>query len=235
MATKLYGKYRGFVADNNDPMKLRRLRVKVPALFGDEILEWAWPCEPYGGLGEMAACAVPEPGAGVWVEFEAGDPSSPIWSGCWSGAPGGSPEVPEEAKAGYPANKVFKTKSGHVAEFDDTQGKERIKITCKDRSFLEFDSDTDKPRVIVQDKNGDYLLFDMKAGQQKIEVLAGPLRMVLDKETNELIIESPVRVKVDAPEVLLGQGTLSGVTTAAHPCLFLGAPHPGSSQVKAGN
>jgi hypothetical protein len=25
---------------------------------------------------------IPEPGDGVWIEFEAGDPNWPIWSGC---------------------------------------------------------------------------------------------------------------------------------------------------------
>lgn len=209
---RLYGKYRGFVVDNNDPKKLRRLRVKVPSLFGDEVLEWAWPCEPYGGLGEMGFVMLPEVGAGVWIEFEAGDPSAPIWSGCWSGAPGGTPEVPTESKNLYPANKVLKTKSGHVIELDDTQGAEKVKVTCKD---------------------GNYILLDAKSGQRKIEILASSLKATLNVESNEITLESPNAVKVVAPQVLLGSGSYQGVTTQAHPCLFLGSPHPGSSAVKA--
>ena len=40
------------------------------------------PCVPYAGdAGRLYM--LPEPGTGVWVEFEAGDPSYPIWSGCF--------------------------------------------------------------------------------------------------------------------------------------------------------
>lgn len=225
---KLFGKYRGFVVDNNDPMKLRRLKVKVPALFGDEVLDWAWPCEPYGGLGEVSFVAVPPVGAGVWVEFEAGDPDSPIWSGCWSAAPGGTPEISSEADAKYPYNKVIKTESGHTLELDDTSGEEKIKLTCKD---------------------GTYLLIDAKSGQRRIEVYADTLKITLNRESQEIVLESTNAVKIQAteavqiqassaveiqaPSIQLGSGGCQGVTTQAHPCLFLGAPHPGSGVVKA--
>ena len=43
---------------------------------------------------------VPPPGAGVWVEFEQGDPGKPIWSGCRFGL--GDP--PTLALAGNPAD-----------------------------------------------------------------------------------------------------------------------------------
>ena len=47
---------------------------------------------------------VPPVGANVWVEFEAGDPDYPIWTGCFWG-PG---EVPAPAAA-VPQMKVLKT------------------------------------------------------------------------------------------------------------------------------
>jgi uncharacterized protein involved in type VI secretion and phage assembly len=56
---------------------------------------WAMPCVPYAGSG-VGFCCLPDPGTGVWVEFEAGDPSYPIWSGCFWGdgdLPAGAPEV----------------------------------------------------------------------------------------------------------------------------------------------
>jgi hypothetical protein len=49
----------------------------------------------------MGIYCVPPIGAGVWVEFEQGDPNKPIWSGCrW----GGLTSVPVAAKAGLPAD-----------------------------------------------------------------------------------------------------------------------------------
>jgi len=40
------------------------------------------PCAPYAG-DHAGAFTVPAPGAGVWIEFEAGDVSRPVWVGCW--------------------------------------------------------------------------------------------------------------------------------------------------------
>jgi uncharacterized protein involved in type VI secretion and phage assembly len=40
------------------------------------------PCLPFAGAGHGLAL-IPEVGDGVWIEFEGGDLSRPIWSGCW--------------------------------------------------------------------------------------------------------------------------------------------------------
>ena len=39
-----FGKYRGFVTDNEDPDRLGRLKLIVPSLFETSELEWALPC-----------------------------------------------------------------------------------------------------------------------------------------------------------------------------------------------
>ena len=79
----LYGKYRGRVADNRDPLALGRVLVDVPVL-GDALSWWAMPCAPYVGTG-AGTIAVPPVEALVWVEFEGGDPNYPVWTGCyWS-------------------------------------------------------------------------------------------------------------------------------------------------------
>ncbi len=43
---KYYGKYRGFVADNDDPQQLGRLRVIVPSVLGEAETGWALPSFP---------------------------------------------------------------------------------------------------------------------------------------------------------------------------------------------
>ena len=78
---QFFGKYAGTVDQNIDPYGKGRLLVKVPAIFGDGTV-WALPCVPYAGSG-VGFFAMPPVGADVWVEFEAGDPGSPIWSGCY--------------------------------------------------------------------------------------------------------------------------------------------------------
>jgi uncharacterized protein involved in type VI secretion and phage assembly len=76
-----YGKYRGLVVDNSDPMTRGRLRVTVQAVLGDEQV-WAMPCVPYAGPS-LGFYMLPELGTGVWVEFEGGDVSYPVWTGCF--------------------------------------------------------------------------------------------------------------------------------------------------------
>lgn len=74
-----FGKYRGTVRNNVDPDNRGRLLVNVPLVMG-EGTDWALPCFPYTGL--LAGCfIVPPINAAVWVEFEAGNPSKPIWVG----------------------------------------------------------------------------------------------------------------------------------------------------------
>jgi uncharacterized protein involved in type VI secretion and phage assembly len=96
--TKHYGKYRGTVFNNVDPLRQGRVMVTVPDVSGLAPSSWAMPCVPVAGL-QMAIYAVPPIGAGVWVEFEQGDPDYPIWTGCFLGSAAdvplaGQPVVP---------------------------------------------------------------------------------------------------------------------------------------------
>jgi len=76
---RFYGKYRGVVRDNADPTRRGRLQVSVPAVMGDSAV-WALPCVPYAGAN-VGFFAMPDVGAAVWVEFEAGHANHPIWVG----------------------------------------------------------------------------------------------------------------------------------------------------------
>ena len=78
---KYYGKTRGTVTSADDPASRGRLRVQV-SLGGPAVEVWAEACVPYAG-DKNGAFAIPPVGAGVWVEFEQGDPDRPIWTGCW--------------------------------------------------------------------------------------------------------------------------------------------------------
>lgn len=92
-----YGKYRGTVLNNVDPLKKGRIMVTVPDA-GLIASSWAMPCVPVAGL-QMGALSIPPIGAGVWVEFEQGDPDYPIWVGGWWGS---SAEIPALAQTVQP-------------------------------------------------------------------------------------------------------------------------------------
>jgi uncharacterized protein involved in type VI secretion and phage assembly len=75
-----YGKYRGTVRTNIDPEARGRLLVNVASVMGATGTDWALPCFPYAGQLAGSFC-VPPINAPVWVEFEGGNPHSPIWVG----------------------------------------------------------------------------------------------------------------------------------------------------------
>ena len=132
---RYFGKYRGQVTDNQDPDKLGRVKAKVPRVLGDEVSGWALPAFIYGGAGEQGLYAVPDVGAGVWIEFEGGDLSYPIWTGTWYG----SGDVPESAT---PEKKVLKTKAGHKLVLDDDAG--TLEVTDSNGNSITMDSNTIK-------------------------------------------------------------------------------------------
>jgi hypothetical protein len=113
---RFYGKYRGLVAINVDPLGQGRLKAVVPEVLGVIPSSWALPCTPYAGT--MAGLfTMPMVGSGVWIEFEAGDVSRPIWSGCWWG----SAQVPLN-EVGAPStfvNKVLRSDTGLLLSFND--------------------------------------------------------------------------------------------------------------------
>ncbi len=77
---KFYGKYRGTVINNLDPMQIGRVQVIVPDVSHVVPTSWAMPCVPVAGK-QSGTFMIPQIGAGVWVEFEQGDPDFPIWVG----------------------------------------------------------------------------------------------------------------------------------------------------------
>lgn len=94
---RYYGKYRGVVVNNIDPMMIGRVQVSVPDI-GPIPSSWAMPCVPAAGIN-TGVFTVPQMGAGVWVEFEQGDVDHPIWVGGYWGS---SAEVPAMAKSVLP-------------------------------------------------------------------------------------------------------------------------------------
>jgi len=113
-----FGKYRGVVTDNQDPQRLGRIKARVPDVLGDDESGWAMPCAAFGGSG-TGLFALPTVDAGVWIEFEGGDPDYPIWSGCWWGSQAEMPPV----LAPCPEKKVvLQSEGGHRITFDDSPG-----------------------------------------------------------------------------------------------------------------
>lgn len=98
----LFGKHRGVVLNNVDPMQQGRLQVKVPGIGWDISTIWALPCVPIAGI-QNGMLALPIVGSSVWVEFEQGNPDYPIWVGCFWDSAAELPALALTTPPGIPA------------------------------------------------------------------------------------------------------------------------------------
>jgi uncharacterized protein involved in type VI secretion and phage assembly len=108
MSQRYFGKYRGAVINNIDPMRSGRIMASVPDVGQGIPTTWAMPCVPITGK-QSGTWLLPQIGAGVWIEFEQGDPDYPIWSGCFWGS---AAEVPSLAQAGNPLSPSIVLQTG---------------------------------------------------------------------------------------------------------------------------
>jgi uncharacterized protein involved in type VI secretion and phage assembly len=157
------GKYRGLVVDNADPEHLARVKVTVPSLFGPDVVTgWALPCVPVGGMPGQGWLAVPQVGAGVWVEFEEGDLEFPVVTGTFWSAPDGTSEVPPAIDADGadgeiadpPTRTILTTSKGHTIQLEDADDGELIHIreaTHEHTILLDADG------IRITDGNGNHI------------------------------------------------------------------------------
>ncbi len=148
IAGRLFGKYRGRVIENIDPLGIARIKLDVPAVPDAEEL-WAMPCVPYAGFTDspVGMHIIPPVGAHVWVEFEAGDPSRPIWTGCYWDEKSEFPDPGNLESDNPPLVKILKTDCSVFAIDDAVDKKGSIK--------LEIDAPAVEEKVtLVFDTNG---------------------------------------------------------------------------------
>jgi hypothetical protein len=94
---KLYGKYRGTVLNNLDPLGIGRVQVSVPGVV---IPPSSWAMPAVATAGTQHGVVTPPPlNSGVWVEFEQGELDYPIWTGCFWGL---MTDMPRSALLGTP-------------------------------------------------------------------------------------------------------------------------------------
>ena len=92
--TNSFGKYRGTVLNNIDPMMMGRIQAIVPDVTG--LIPSSWCDALFSGRrnSERRFHCPDHRFARVWIEFEHGDPDYPIWTGCFYGS---AAEVPAAA------------------------------------------------------------------------------------------------------------------------------------------
>lgn len=114
---KFYGVYRGTVHNTKDPLNKRRVRLLVPQVLGDQPTEWAWCTD-----SSASTAATPAVGQGVWVMFEGGDPSFPIYTGTFGANKHKGKQVNTKPvpSGDYPTTMKFVTSPNGGTELDLT-------------------------------------------------------------------------------------------------------------------
>ncbi|MCK5232899.1 MAG: phage tail protein [Desulfobulbaceae bacterium] len=201
-----YGKFRATVVDNCDPQKRGRLKLQVPSVLADQESDWALPCLPFGGLTDQGLFTVPEIGAQVWMEFEEGDISRPIWTGTfWQQ----EADVPVEAAKDEPTTRLLKTPSGHVLQFDDESGKEVFRLHHPSEAELTID---ENGVIKLVDASASTLTLDAQAGKAVLE----------DSNGNTLTMSSAGTVLEDSNGNKI-EMTASGITVKGQQVVIEGS------------
>ena len=184
MATQFFGKYRGVVTSIEDPLKIGRIRAHVPDVMGDHESGWAMPSAPFGGKG-MGFFSLPTVNAGVWIEFEHGDPDYPIWSGCWWGS---ASEMASDLSDAPYKKVLIKTAGGHSILLDDTEGNGGITLQTSGGQKIIMNSST------ITIDNGKGASMKIENGSNATIELSSSMKLNNAASTVEL---SPASVSVN--------------------------------------
>ena len=157
------GFYRAIVVQNNDPLNIARVRVRIPSFHGanmestfyitDDDLPWAYPASMNGAGYKMGQYLIPNMGSLVWVSFEAGTENLIYFGGVYCAEPDGNRYIyydrstnsgeavniiEDDIPGTYNVNKyvLFKSPKGSSIEFDDRDSTENL--TIKDASGNEI-------------------------------------------------------------------------------------------------
>ena len=151
-----FGIYPAIVADLVDPLGTGRIQVRFPSFGqdGNAVTAWARLLTPYADNGHGLQI-LPEVDTEVVVAFEAGDPRRPyIVGACWNG----KAKPPETADS---ANnlRTWKTRSGSLLQFDDTQGGAKVTLSLESGHQVVLDDAAGE--VSVTHSNGCKIVMDM--------------------------------------------------------------------------
>jgi phage protein D/phage baseplate assembly protein gpV len=167
----------GVVTDNRDPEDLGRVKVRFPWLSDSDESAWARVASPMAGP-RRGLFFLPEVDDEVLVGFEHGDIHRPlVLGGLWNGHDRPPIDIDHAAgKDGTTDLRVIRTRAGHQVIFDDTPGRESIRV--------------------VDSTRGNSVVLDSAAGTVRIEA-AGDVTV---KASRSILLEAPSGLKINGKE-----------------------------------
>lgn len=128
------------VIDNNDPQGQGRIKVKFKwECLTNDVTEWLRVVTPSAGVGDRGNnrgyFAIPEIDDQVMIAFEEGNVARPVVMGSvyHSASVDSSPLIQNHLKS-------IITRSGHLLEFDDSDGTQGIKLTDIHQNVIHIDT-----------------------------------------------------------------------------------------------
>lgn len=175
---RYFGAYRGVVVDNNDPLRLGRVKCRCPEILGLTIItDWAtFKGGSYGGDANSGVFNPPDINAAVFVEFESGDVNRPLYTGVWWGQRTGQPpETPGLARAD--GQQCWQTDPSTLSPKGDDKFKSAsCTDECQPGSALRTAGGPTYPsnKVFRTKNNGIVIEVDDSPGKGRIHIWHGP-------------------------------------------------------------
>ena len=195
---RIQGVVVGIVTSVSDPENMGRVQLFFPWLADSNTTQWARVATLMAGQ-DRGSWFMPEVGDEAMVAFEHGDTQHPYVLGfLWNGQ-----AMPPNTGITTEVRRL-KTVSGHILEFDDRPGQERVLIKTKAGHQIEL---KDTPGSIHIDT----------AGGQKVDLDDSPAKITLKTKANNSveIADSPPGVTVMTSTGTLTINCLTANVTAA--------------------
>jgi uncharacterized protein involved in type VI secretion and phage assembly len=153
---------------------------------------------------EYGTFFLPEVGDEVLVAFEDGNIRYPYVVGSLYT---GKKKPPQTNKDGKNNVREIKSRSGHVLDFDDTKGEEKVKIETKAGHTITLDDKSGSEKITIEDKSGsNAITMDSAKGEVSIE---GQKKISLSAPTVELSADSEVKIAAKGKVNMEGKGQVN--------------------------
>lgn len=213
VANRYYGTYLGVVEDVVDPENRGRVRIRIPALAHRSAPAdlYARPVFP-GSANGHGMFFPPVVGDQVWVQFEGGDPGSPLYIGGFIAREKRPEEFASEVVRG------IKTPFGHYIRWSDDPDDPHVRIQMsKDESgtlggfvFLGADGS-----VLAENGNGSSVHMDATDGSVTVSAEGGS--MITMPSNGSVLATSSAgdSVELSSGITVIGKGKITVETTGS--------------------
>lgn len=188
----------GIVTNNQDELRLGRVKIKFPWSGEGDETQWARVVTFMAGK-EMGAFFLPEVGDEVIVAFDHGDMNHPYVLGAlWNG----KSKPPSTNDDGQNNIRMLKSRSGHVITFNDGEGAEKVEVRTKSGHTILLDESPGKENITIKDKSGNNYI-EIDSVQNAITIQSGT-KLILKAKDMELASDGRLSIKAKGDLTIKG-------------------------------